>query len=85
MIRMPSDVIVSLSQSKNTRNTLRASGGGAGGTGAAATGGGAPNRTIRLATRLCASYPEVTLMPGAGMPPSTKFRPVRKCGVAVPR
>ena len=51
---MPSGVIVSLSQSKNTRNTLRAIGGGAGGAGGATTGGGgAPNRTLKLARTLC--------------------------------
>ena len=57
---MPSGVIVSRSQSKNTRNTLRAIIGGAPGIGGAAIiGGGAPNRTLRLATMLCVLYPEL--------------------------
>src|SRR5262249_36076654 len=57
-IAMPSGVIVSLSQSKNTRNTLRATSGGAGAAGGAATGAG-PKRMLRLATRLCELEPEV--------------------------
>ena len=51
---MPSGVIVSLSQSKNTRNTLRGTTGGGGGAGGA--GGGAPKRTLKLAKTLCELY-----------------------------
>jgi hypothetical protein len=49
MIPLPSAVIVSLSQSKNTRNTLRGGGGGGGG---AATAGAGANNQVRLATTL---------------------------------
>ena len=68
MIALPSGVIVSLSQSKNTRNTLRARIGGGGGAGGA--GGGAPKRTLRLATTLCVLYSDLYLpppIPGANL------------------